>query len=375
VLDQSVASEILAKVGPLVKQRLSITNPTGVTLASELPLPPTAINLADIPWAVTFSHNGQVAGWVVAEQPLAAQAEIAPLIRQIAELVMNQAIVLEQVPQDEELFDQFIYDLLYQLRPDAQELETRARLFHLDPNLARVVLALHINDPALDAAGKASASDRQLRIGRYKFSIRRALDSYYTESRPNLVAYLGGHLFVILKTLPGGEQLQAGLEAFVGSLSTIHQVLKSELRAPTTIGVGDFHPGLAGLRQSFHEAQNAIELGQQQWNWDGDRLYHIDDFGMMAPLLTGVDEHNIGFSRDLLDRLSEHNDMLTTLTTFFDHNLSLTSTAAALQIHRNTLVYRLDRIGELLGLDPRRFNEAAQIKLAILYGRFVGLQP
>jgi carbohydrate diacid regulator len=189
------------------------------------------------------------------------------------------------------------------------------------------------------------------------------------------VAYLGQHLFVILKSLPSSGDLQTHLDAFASSLGTIHQLLKAELHVPAAIGVGAHHPGLEGLSASFHEALGAIELGQQQWSWDGDRIYHINDFGMVAPLLSGVNEQNTGLSHSLLDRLSENDDMVTTLTTFFDHNLSLTATANALGIHRNTLVYRLDRIGELLGLDPRRFSQAAQIKLAILYSRFVGMEP
>ena len=164
--------------------------------------------------------------------------------------------------------------------------------------------------------------------------------------------------------------MSAGLESFKKSLNAIYSILKSELKLPTTVGVGNYHPGLEGLRQSFHEAISAIELGAQ--TWDTDRIYHIDDFGVVAPLLSGVDESNIYFSRELLDRLGENNEIIQTLEAFFNFDMSLTRTAETLKIHRNTLVYRLDRITETLGLDPRAFDDAVQIKLAILYNRFVG---
>jgi carbohydrate diacid regulator len=114
---------------------------------------------------------------------------------------------------------------------------------------------------------------------------------------------------------------------------------------------------------------SAIELGAQTWHQD--RVYHIDDFGVVAPLLSGVDESNIYFSRELLERLGENTEIIQTLEAFFAFDMSLTRTADQLKIHRNTLVYRLDRITETLGLDPRVFDEAVQIKLAILYSRFV----
>jgi carbohydrate diacid regulator len=138
---------------------------------------------------------------------------------------------------------------------------------------------------------------------------------------------------------------------------------------PATVGVGNYHPGLEGLRQSYQEALSAIELGAQMW--DQDRIYHIDDFGVVAPLLSGVDESNIYFSRELLEKLGENSEIIQTLEAFFNFNMSLTQTSKHLNIHRNTLVYRLDRINDTLGLDPRNFDDAVQIKLAILFNKFV----
>lgn len=65
----------------------------------------------------------------------------------------------------------------------------------------------------------------------------------------------------------------------------------------------------------------------------------------------------------LLDRDPE---LLKTLSVFFAHDLSPGETAAALAIHRNTLRYRLDKITSLTGLDPRRFDDAVQIRAALL---------
>jgi DNA-binding PucR family transcriptional regulator len=57
---------------------------------------------------------------------------------------------------------------------------------------------------------------------------------------------------------------------------------------------------------------------------------------------------------------------------FFKHNLNLTNTADALKIHRNTLIYRLDKITSIINLDPRFFQEAVQIYLALLIKRIMG---
>jgi carbohydrate diacid regulator len=372
MLSQQIADKIRAKVSALVSQELRVTDGHGQSLSATAALKAEPIELAAVPWAIPFAYGGNTVGYIVLADEMPNHEEIAPLIRSIAELVMHQSLVLEQIPRQDERLDKFIYDLLNQPQPEWGLLAAEARLFDIELDRPRIAIVIQVNDPALTTRFQDPSGDREIRLTRYKFGINRALDSFYTSSRENVVSYLGGTSFCILKDLLSGAdtELSAGLESFKKSLNAIYSILKSELKLPTTVGVGNYHPGLEGLRQSYHEAISAIELGAQ--TWDTDRIYHIDDFGVVAPLLSGVDENNIYFSRELLDRLGENNEIIQTLEAFFNFDMSLTRTAETLKIHRNTLVYRLDRITETLGLDPRAFDDAVQIKLAILYNRFVG---
>jgi len=373
MFSQQIADKIRAKVSALVSQELRVLDANGQTLSATPALTLETINLTETPWAIPFSYGGNVVGYVVLQSEMPNHQEIAPLIRSIAELVMHQSIVLEQIPRQDERLDKFIYDLLNQPQPDWSLLAAEARLFDIELERPRIAIVIQIDDPTLVSRFQDPSNDREIRLTRYKFGITRALDSFYTSSRENIVSYLGGTSFCILKDLlpedGDDSELTAHLETFKKSLNAIYGILKSELKLPATVGVGNFHPGLEGLRQSYHEAMSAIELGAQ--TWDQDRIYHIDDFGVVAPLLSGVDENNIYFSRELLERLGENREIIQTLEAFFAFDMSLTRTADKLKIHRNTLVYRLDRITETLGLDPRVFDDAVQIKLAILYNRFV----
>lgn len=371
MLSQQIADKIRAKVSALVSQELRVTDATGQPLSHTPALKPEPVVLEQIPWSIPFAYGGNTVGYIVLATEMPNHDEIAPLIRSIAELVMHQSLVLEQIPRQDERLDKFIYDLLNQPQPDWALLTAEARLFDIELDRPRIAIVIQVDDPALTARYQDPSGDREIRLSRYKFGITRALNSFYTSSRANVVSYLGGTSFCILKDLLASDDgdLLTGLESFKKSLNAIYGILKSELKLPATVGVGNYHPDLEGLRQSFHEAISAIELGAQ--TWDADRIYHIDDFGVVAPLLSGVDEKNIYFSRELLDRLGENNEIIQTLEAFFNFDMSLTRTAETLKIHRNTLVYRLDRITETLGLDPRVFDDAVQIKLAILYNRFV----
>jgi carbohydrate diacid regulator len=371
MLSQQIADKIRAKVSALISQELRVTDPTGQTLSHTTALTPTVIEVGTVEWAISFSYGGNTVGYIVLDMQMPNHDEIAPLIRSIAELVMHQSLVLEQIPRWDERLDKFIYDLLNQPQPEWPLLIAEARLFDIELDRPRIALVIQVDDPTLSSRFQDPSGDREVRLARYKLGINRALDSFYTSSRANVVSYLGGTSFCILKDLQPaeGEDLPSSLEKFKKSLSAIYGIIKSEVKTPATVGVGNYHPGIEGLRQSYNEATSAIELGAQ--TWDTERVYHIDDFGVVAPLLSGVDENNIYFSRELLERLGENHEIIQTLEAFFDLDMSLTRTADTLKIHRNTLVYRLDRITETLGLDPRSFDDAIQIKLAILYNRFV----
>lgn len=372
MLSQQIADKIRAKVSTLISQELRVTDSEGETLSHTAALKAQSINITAVSWAIPFSYGGNTVGYIVLEEQLSNHQEIAPLIRSIAELVMHQSLVLEQIPRQDERLDKFIYDLLNQPQPEWPLLAAEARLFDIELDRPRIAIVIQIDDPTLSSRFQDPSGEREIRLTRYKLGLNRALNSFYTSSRANVVSYLGGTSFCILKDLLSGDDddLARALEKFKKSLSAIYGIIKSEIKAPTTVGVGNYHPGLEGLRQSYHEATSAIELGAQ--TWDTERIYHIDDFGVVAPLLSGVDENNIYFSRELLDRLGENHEIIQTLEAFFNYDMSLTRTADSLGIHRNTLVYRLDRITETLGLDPRNFDDAIQIKLAILYNRFVG---
>ena len=59
-------------------------------------------------------------------------------------------------------------------------------------------------------------------------------------------------------------------------------------------------------------------------------------------------------------------ETLVTIQTFFENNLNISETARQLYIHRNTLVYRLERLEKIIGLDIRRFEDAMTFKIAMM---------
>src|SRR3990167_4604429 len=138
------------------------------------------------------------------------------------------------------------------------------------------------------------------------------------------------------------------------------------------IGVGSFYRGKDGAILAYEEARRALNLGLSIG--EHKNMYHIDDLGMIATLAGGNKKWQDNFVRRLLMKLLSEEYLLETVEVFFDKNMSLTKTAQQIKIHRNTLLYRLDKIKKVTGLDPRKFNDAIELKVALILNKVLYLE-
>lgn len=90
---------------------------------------------------------------------------------------------------------------------------------------------------------------------------------------------------------------------------------------------------------------------------------------MYVTLANVSQQRKAELAHDILAPLLADEQLYKSVSTFLSHRLNLTEAAEALHIHRNTLIYRLEKTRQLIGLDPRRFDDALQIKLGLLFYR------
>ncbi len=130
------------------------------------------------------------------------------------------------------------------------------------------------------------------------------------------------------------------------------------------IGIGRYHPGVQGLARSYEDARVALSLGSR---FQGhNRVHCLGELGIAAFVGVADEATKVDLAKYLLSPLDHEPELLTTLNTFFLENCCPSSTAKQLLIHRNTLGYRLDKIFSLTGLDPRKFDNAVQMRLSLL---------
>lgn len=199
-------------------------------------------------------------------------------------------------------------------------------------------------------------------------------------TRRQLNGAIGQYVDVLVALYPVDPANQPG--RFRSLIEEVREQLA--MRTPSgLVSVGISRPavGLVELRDAYREAKDALsiasELGDhEQATFYGDlKLYQ---------LLLALKESGLGYMHDFyhetLEPLVEHDerkqsDLIRTLNGFFNANGNLAKAANDLDVHRNTLVYRLERISELTNLDLDDADNRLILHLALKIQRVLATMP
>ena len=153
---------------------------------------------------------------------------------------------------------------------------------------------------------------------------------------------------------------------------SMEDTLKNELFVKTVIGFGTVAEHLRNLADSYKEAQTAIDVGKV---FDTEKsIINYENLGigrLIYQLPTTLCEIFLTevFKKNSIDSLDQ--ETLFTINKFFENNLNVSETSRKLFVHRNTLVYRLEKIKKLTGLDLRQFDHAIVFKVALMVRKYL----
>lgn len=158
--------------------------------------------------------------------------------------------------------------------------------------------------------------------------------------------------------------------------SSIVDTLSSEFYTHCVVGIGTIVVGIKDLARSFKEAQVALEVGKV---FDTEKsIVSYENLGiarLIYQLPTTLCEMFLKevFKRGSIESLDH--ETLFTIQRFFENNLNVSETSRKLFVHRNTLVYRLEKIKKITGLDLREFEDAIVFKVALMVKKYLSSNP
>lgn len=381
---ERVAETVVERTTELLGTEVHVVNQRGVVIAS------SDVNLLGYPFDLGHRDPdtsylpvplrlGSEAGEVMIAEPVSGEAISPRLARVLAELIINQTAVVDRLPNAHELKNKFIHDLLHGAVRDEAAVFREAQILGMDLAPPRVVILIHAADYILASPRPGQVGSPDARVRRRAQLVIGSVVDFFMLPTDTICAYIGEGEVAVLKasnktslfawvdqdgdTDPTNPSW-ANLTALKRACDDLLARLRSLTSAPISIGIGRYHPGLPGLARSYADARAALSLGLRFHG--SNRVLCLDGLGIAS--FVGVADENtkIELARYLLSPLDDEPDLLRTLEAFFARDCCPSPTARQLSIHRNTLSYRLDKIASLTGLDPRRFDDAVQIRLALL---------
>ena len=380
---EQFAENIAIKTAELLSAQVFTLDERGLLIASSdtsladhffnSPVPKEIVEYLRVP----FCFDGR-AGEILVGEPLNGELVSPHLARGVVELVVNQVRLYDQLPNRYELKNKFIRDLLNGKIDDQATILDQAKVLGLDLTPPRAVLLIDATDYILAPTG---ANWPQIANGTIQRRARFIIDTivgFFHLPNDMICAYIGDGEVAILKASDtknlttwadnAGANDQSSSWADLIALRRAADALLTRLHADTgaaiNIGIGRYHPGLLGLAHSHEDARAALSLGRR---FNGhNRVYCLDQLGIAAFVGISDERTKIDLALHLLSPLDHEPELLETLAVFFNDDCCPSLASTQLSIHRNTLSYRLDKIASLTGLDPRHFDDAVQIRLALL---------
>ena len=194
------------------------------------------------------------------------------------------------------------------------------------------------------------------------------LSGMFADKMQDFVISINETDIAVVKQLTG-EPESGELEKIAQSMEN---TLKNELFVRCVIGIGTVATHLRELSDAYKEAQTAIDVGKV---FDTEKsIINYENLGigrLIYQLPTTLCEIFLSevFKKNSIDSLDQ--ETLFTINKFFENNLNVSETSRKLFVHRNTLVYRLEKIKKLTGLDLRQFDHAIVFKVALMVRKYL----
>ncbi len=198
------------------------------------------------------------------------------------------------------------------------------------------------------------------------------VQNIFPDKNKDYVISVGESDVVLVRELKPGtdtREIEKLAKSIVDTIST-------EFYIKVTVGIGTPVDSLKELARSYKEAQVAIEVGKV---FDTEKsIVNYENLGigrLIYQLPTTLCDMflNEVFKKGALESLDR--ETLITIQCFFENNLNVSETSRKLFVHRNTLVYRLEKIRKLTGLDLREFEHAITFKVALMVKRYLTSKP
>lgn len=224
------------------------------------------------------------------------------------------------------------------------DIYNRAKKLHIEVSVPRAVFLIETGDEKENPAAELLNGMFSSQVGDYITAV--------DESN-----------VILIKALTPDDDY----EVLERTASTIVDMMSMEAMMNVRVSYGTIVEELKEVSKSYKEAKMALDVGKIFYEEKKVTAYNKLGIGRLIYQLPinlcriFIDEI---FGSNIPDELDD--ETLTTINKFFENNLNVSETSRQLFVHRNTLVYRIEKLAKSTGLDIRTFDDALTFKIALM---------
>ena len=232
------------------------------------------------------------------------------------------------------------------------DIYNRAKKLHIDIQVPRVAMLVE------------TAPDRNSLAGE-------VLAGMYTPQNGDYTTAVDENGIILIKRLEPDQ----GYDEVRHVADVIVDMMNSEAMMNVRVSYGTIVQELKDVSKSYKEAMMALEVGRIFYTESRVAAYNNLGIGRLIYQLPENlcemyveeifgDESPVDFDEETIN----------TVNTFFENSLNISETSRQLYVHRNTLVYRIEKLQKMTGLDIRVFEDALTLKIALMVGDYISYQ-
>ncbi|MNH92236.1 Carbohydrate diacid regulator [compost metagenome] len=284
------------------------------------------------------------------------EAEVVPFgraVKMMTELLLQHSYLAEQVEMKERSRTYLVQELIMKTEQTAREsLYARGELLNVNLDLPRVILILQV--------------DVKEELQEYSLQFKE-IAKLFRNPKETLIAQLGRGRWIVMADTSSYKTDRHAKKELLEIASHLYAYLTEWFKADTFIAIGRACSDIEDFSASFNETIKMLDIARKQSKQTA--ILHVEDAAIELILSEVSEQSAQQLINQVLGKLVQHPSLLDSLQAFYDSNMNLSLAARVMGIHRNTLLYRLDRVEALIGDDPRQFQQAMRTQLGLLLYR------
>lgn len=205
-----------------------------------------------------------------------------------------------------------------------------------------------------------------------KHTIYEYLNTRFIKEGIQVTMFINKEIFVFL--LPIDQNVVQNEHELIKFLRSVQKDLSTQLRLSVSFGISNHQEEIGSIQKGYHNAAEALEIGYQHQRSQFIQTYRAKD---IADLLQIIPIENLTeFYEGTLKELAytTNKDLLSlvqTIAVYIENHCQIAETAKQLFVHRNTVVYRLEKFEELLNINIKEPDETLRLRIALLIRPYV----